>query len=88
MSSQAVRTAEGPGLEVRVKRGVALRPSKEQVSSKCPHYSEATTAIRAELTVRELDHTIHAHPTFSDAWMETAHAVRGEAIHAPPKRKK
>jgi dihydrolipoamide dehydrogenase len=49
---------------------------------------EAATAIRAELTVRELGHTIHAHPTFSEAWMETAHSVHGEAIHAPPKRKK
>jgi dihydrolipoamide dehydrogenase len=49
--------------------------------------SEATTAIRAELTVQELGRTIHAHPTFSEAWMETAHAVLGEAIHAPPKRK-
>jgi len=49
--------------------------------------SEATTAIRAELTVRELGRTIHSHPTFSEAWMETAHAVHGEAIHAPPKRK-
>jgi dihydrolipoamide dehydrogenase len=50
--------------------------------------AEAATAIRAELTVRELGHTIHAHPTFSEAWMETAHAVHGEAIHAPPRRKK
>jgi dihydrolipoamide dehydrogenase len=50
--------------------------------------AEAATAIRAELTVRELGHTIHAHPTFSEAWMETAHSVHGEAIHAPPKRKK
>ena len=50
--------------------------------------AEATTAIRAELTVRELGRTIHAHPTFSEAWMEAAHAVHGEAIHAPPKRKK
>ena len=50
--------------------------------------AEATTAIRAELTVQELGRTIHAHPTFSEAWMETAHAVHGEAIHAPPKRKK
>jgi dihydrolipoamide dehydrogenase len=49
--------------------------------------SEATTAIRAELTVQELGRTIHAHPTFSEAWMETAHAVLGEAIHALPKRK-
>ncbi len=49
--------------------------------------AEATTAIRAELTVQELGRTIHAHPTFSEAWMEAAHAVHGEAIHAPPKRK-
>ena len=45
--------------------------------------AEATTAIRAELTVQELGRTIHAHPTFSEAWMEAAHAVHGEAIHAP-----
>jgi dihydrolipoamide dehydrogenase len=50
--------------------------------------AEATTAIRAELTVRELGKTIHAHPTFSESWMEAAHAVHGEAIHAPPKRKR
>jgi len=49
--------------------------------------AEATLAVRAELTVQELGRTIHAHPTFSEAWMETAHAVHGEAIHAPPKRK-
>ncbi len=50
--------------------------------------AEAATAIRAELTVTELGRTIHAHPTFSEAWMEAAHALHGEAIHAPPKRKK
>jgi dihydrolipoamide dehydrogenase len=50
--------------------------------------AEATLAIRAELTVAELGRTIHAHPTFSEAWMEAAHAVHGECIHAPPKRKK
>ena len=49
--------------------------------------SEATTAIRAELTVQELGGTIHAHPTFSEAWMEAAHVLHGECIHAPPKRK-
>jgi dihydrolipoamide dehydrogenase len=49
--------------------------------------AEATTAIHAELTVRELGRTIHAHPTFSEAWMEAAHAMHGEAIHMPPKRK-
>ncbi|MGA2544386.1 MAG: dihydrolipoyl dehydrogenase [Verrucomicrobiota bacterium] len=49
--------------------------------------AEATAAIRAEWTTRELGRTIHAHPTFSEAWMETAHALHGESIHAPPRRK-
>jgi dihydrolipoamide dehydrogenase len=56
-----------------------------------PHATEliaaATTAIRAEFTARELGETIHAHPTFSEAWMEAAHALRGECIHAPPRRR-
>jgi dihydrolipoamide dehydrogenase len=47
--------------------------------------AEATTAIRAELTVYEFGRTIHAHPTFSEAWIEAAHAVHCEAIHSPPK---
>jgi dihydrolipoamide dehydrogenase len=50
--------------------------------------AEATTAIRAEMTAAELGKTIHAHPTFSEAWMEAAHAVHGDCIHAPPRRKK
>ena len=49
--------------------------------------SEATLAIRAELTARELGRTIHPHPTFGEIWMEAAHAVHGECIHAPPARK-
>jgi len=49
--------------------------------------AEATLAIRSELTARELGRTIHAHPTFAEVWMEAAHAVHGEAIHAPPRRK-
>jgi dihydrolipoyl dehydrogenase len=49
--------------------------------------AEAAAAIRAELTTRELGRTIHAHPTFSEAWMEAAHALHGQCIHAPPKRK-
>jgi dihydrolipoamide dehydrogenase len=49
--------------------------------------AEATTALRSELTVTELGRTIHAHPTFSESWMEAAHALHGECIHAPPKRK-
>ena len=48
--------------------------------------AEAAAAIRAELTTRELGRIIHAHPTFSEAWMEAAHVLHGEAIHAAPKR--
>ena len=49
--------------------------------------AEATSAIRSELTAQELGRTIHAHPTFSEAWMEAVHALHGECIHAPPRRK-
>jgi len=56
-----------------------------------PHATEliaaAATAIRAELTARELGETIHAHPTFCEAWMEAAHALHGECIHAAPRRR-
>jgi dihydrolipoamide dehydrogenase len=56
-----------------------------------PHATEliaaATTAIRAEFTAHELGATIHAHPTFSEAWMEAAHALRGESVHAPARRR-
>ncbi len=43
--------------------------------------AEATVALRLELTVEELIHTIHAHPTMSEAIGEAAHAVHGAAIH-------
>jgi len=49
--------------------------------------SEAAVAIRSELTAAELGNTIHCHPTFSEAWMEAAHAVHGACIHQPPKRR-
>jgi len=50
--------------------------------------AEAAAVIRAELTATELGRTIHAHPTFSEIWMEAAHAVHGDCIHGVPKRKK
>ena len=49
--------------------------------------SEATVAIRAELTAEELGRTIHCHPTLSETWMEAAHALHGTCIHGAPKRK-
>jgi dihydrolipoamide dehydrogenase len=50
--------------------------------------AEATLAIRSELTTREVGRTIHAHPTFGEAWMEAAHALHGECIHAAPQKKR
>jgi dihydrolipoamide dehydrogenase len=43
--------------------------------------AEATLALRLECTVGELMRTIHAHPTFSEAVAEAAHATHGAAIH-------
>jgi dihydrolipoamide dehydrogenase len=43
--------------------------------------AEAVLALRMECTVEELIHTIHAHPTMSEAVGEAAHAVYGTAIH-------
>jgi dihydrolipoamide dehydrogenase len=43
--------------------------------------AEAGVALRLECTVEELIHTIHAHPTMSEAVGEAAHAVHGTAIH-------
>ena len=34
-----------------------------------------------ESTVDEIAHTIHPHPTVSEAAMEAAHAAIGKAIH-------
>jgi dihydrolipoamide dehydrogenase len=41
----------------------------------------ATLALRLECTVEEILRTIYAHPTFSEAIGEAAHAAHGQAIH-------
>ena len=43
--------------------------------------AEFGLAIDLEATVEDIHHTIHAHPTLSEAVMEAAAAVTGEAIH-------
>jgi len=48
----------------------------------------AAVAIRGEFTAKELGKTIFAHPTFSEAWMEAAHAVHGTCIHVTPTKKR
>jgi dihydrolipoamide dehydrogenase len=43
--------------------------------------AEACAALHLEATDEELLHTIHAHPTLSEAVGEAAHAAFGHAIH-------
>jgi dihydrolipoamide dehydrogenase len=43
--------------------------------------AEATVALRLEGTALDLSHTIHPHPTLSEAMMEAAHAAHDWAIH-------
>ena len=42
---------------------------------------ELALARTWELTTEEIARTVHAHPTISEALMEAAHAVLGQAIH-------
>ena len=44
--------------------------------------AEACLALEIEATTHELFHTIHAHPTLSEAMAEAALAASGRAIHA------
>jgi len=41
---------------------------------------EASVAIKARVTTKDLERIIHAHPTLSEAIFEAAHDVHGEAI--------
>ena len=43
--------------------------------------AEATLAMEMECTAEELMHTIHAHPTMSEAVMEAAYQLVGMGIH-------
>ncbi|MAV39441.1 MAG: dihydrolipoyl dehydrogenase, partial [Puniceicoccaceae bacterium] len=43
--------------------------------------AEYCLAIQLEATAEDIHNTIHAHPTMSEAMMEAAAAVFGEAIH-------
>ena len=43
--------------------------------------AEFGLAMKMEATVEEIHHTVHAHPTMSEAVMEAAATVFGEAIH-------
>ena len=53
-----------------------------------PHAADLTAelalAMRGGLTSRVVLDTIHAHPTLSEAVLEVAQALHGQAIHIPP----
>jgi dihydrolipoamide dehydrogenase len=42
---------------------------------------ELVLAHNAGLTAQEIAHSVHAHPTLSEALMEAAHAIGGQPIH-------
>jgi dihydrolipoamide dehydrogenase len=46
----------------------------------------AAVAMKMEATVAEIAHTIHTHPTLSEAVMEAAEDYFGMGIHTPPRR--
>ena len=43
--------------------------------------AEACLGMKLETTVEEIARTVHSHPTLSEAMLEAAHGVYGEAIH-------
>lgn len=45
--------------------------------------AEMTLAVRMDLTLDDLAHTIHAHPTFSEAVHEAALSALGRPLHIP-----
>jgi len=45
--------------------------------------AELTLAVRIGVTAEELAHTVHAHPTLSEASMEAALSILGMKIHLP-----
>ncbi|MDH4100689.1 MAG: dihydrolipoyl dehydrogenase [Nitrospirota bacterium] len=47
---------------------------------------EAVVAMNKGMTAAELGHTIHAHPTFAEAFMEAAEDVEGNCIHLPKRQ--
>jgi len=46
---------------------------------------EIAVAMRGRLPSRVIMETIHAHPTLSEAVLEVAQALHGQAIHLPPR---
>lgn len=57
-----------------------------------PHASdiihEGALAMSNNLGINEIKHTIHAHPTLSESFLEAVMGINGEAIHLIPQKNK
>lgn len=50
--------------------------------------AEMALAIQNELTIDSMMHTIHAHPTLAECWLETAAIANDSPINFPPRLKR
>lgn len=50
--------------------------------------AEMAVAIANELTLESITHTIHAHPTVAEIWLESALMANDTPLHLPPKQRK
>jgi dihydrolipoamide dehydrogenase len=50
--------------------------------------AEMGVVIANELTLDCITHTIHAHPTIAEVWLEAALVASEEPLHLPPQKKK
>lgn len=50
--------------------------------------AEMGVVIANEMTIDDVTHTIHAHPTIAEAWLEASYVASEEPLHLPPARKR
>ena len=65
----------------RVLGGTIVGPSAPDL------IAEIGLAVQSGLTVSEIAHTMHSHPTLSEAIGEAAMDAMGECVHLPPRGK-
>jgi dihydrolipoamide dehydrogenase len=47
---------------------------------------EAALAIKMKLSLKDIFHTIHAHPTLPESFAEAVRDINNQAIHLPSKK--
>lgn len=50
--------------------------------------AEMGIVIANEMTIDDVTHTIHAHPTIAEVWLEASYAAGETPLHLPPSKKK